>query len=393
MDSSFTNTIKDILQQHFANKGESVFESSNLLQYINIKTKSANRGSKSRGSFANLYALYVLIEDYLNQGFDKRNDYSQYQGAIFTYLLKRQRQLPFGGKLQNHALNHRLNEEYKKYFPTTEFIPILRNVETNRYWINENLLKIKVNDVIVNIARAVIEIIDEYINVKRDAFEVFIKTCEKLQVIKEKDDKEIKNFIISLIAPNVDARIFEIVSYSILKYYYNETVVFFGFDINEIEKERLELYKTGRTNANDGGIDFVMRPLGRFFQVTETTDVKKYFLDIDKIERFPITFVIKSGESIDDLKSNLQEKAKKLYGVEAIVQKYMNSIEEIINVPLLKERFEETINKGSRDKILDEIIKQSKVEFNYEEIDVEEDEEDDDADDGNNTGQLSIIDN
>src|ERR671938_87137 len=106
MDSSFTNTIKDILQQHFANKGESVFESSNLLQYINIKTKSANRGSKSRGSFANLYALYVLIEDYLNQGFDKRNDYSQYQGAIFTYLLKRQRQLPFGGKLQNHALNH-----------------------------------------------------------------------------------------------------------------------------------------------------------------------------------------------------------------------------------------------------------------------------------------------
>ena len=370
MDSSFTNTIKDILQQHFANKGESVFESSNLLQYINIKTKSANRGSKSRGSFANLYALYVLIEDYLNQGFDKRNDYSQYQGAIFTYLLKRQRQLPFGGKLQNHALNHRLNEEYKKYFPTTEFIPILRNVETNRYWINENLLKIKVNDVIVNIARAVIEIIDEYINVKRDAFEVFIKTCEKLQVIKEKDDKEIKNFIISLIAPNVDARIFEIVSYSILKYYYNETVVFFGFDINEIEKERLELYKTGRTNANDGGIDFVMRPLGRFFQVTETTDVKKYFLDIDKIERFPITFVIKSGESIGD-----------------------NSIEEIINVPLLKERFEETINKGSRDKILDEIIKQSKVEFNYEEIDVEEDEEDDDADDGNNTGQLSIIDN
>ena len=50
------------------------------------------------------------------------------------------------------------------------------------------------------------------------------------------------------------------------------------------------LYKTGRTNANDGGIDFVMRPLGRFFQVTETVDVNKYFLDIDKIQRFPLTF-------------------------------------------------------------------------------------------------------
>ncbi len=30
-------------------------------------------------------------------------------------------------------------------------------------------------------------------------------------------------------------------------------------------KKKLQLYKTGRTNANDGGIDFVMRPIGRFF--------------------------------------------------------------------------------------------------------------------------------
>jgi len=44
-----------------------------------------------------------------------------------------------------------------------------------------------------------------------------------------------------------------------------------------VEEDNLELYKTGRTNANDGGIDFVMKPLGRFFQVTETTDVKNTF--------------------------------------------------------------------------------------------------------------------
>ena len=30
--------------------------------------------------------------------------------------------------------------------------------------------------------------------------------------------------------------------------------------------------KNGRTNENDGGIDFVVRPLGRFFQITETLD-------------------------------------------------------------------------------------------------------------------------
>ncbi|MDJ0520108.1 MAG: hypothetical protein QNJ74_28920 [Trichodesmium sp. MO_231.B1] len=86
----------------------------------------------------------------------------------------------------------------------------------------------------------------------------------------------------------IDARLFEIVSYSILKYYYHEQTVFFGFDIEDIQQENLKLYKTGRTNANDRSIDFVMKPLGRFFQVTETTDFKKFFLDIDKIEKYPI---------------------------------------------------------------------------------------------------------
>lgn len=379
MESSFTNIIKDVLKKHFGDEYEAIFENSNLLQYINIKTRSANRGSKSRGSFANLYALYVLIEDYINNHFHENGEYSKYEGAIFSYLLKRQRQLPFGGKLQNHALNHRLNEEYKKYFPTSEYIPILRNAETNRYWINENLLKISIHNRQVNIANVIIDIINEYINAKRDAFEVFIKTCEKLQNIKEKNPKEINDFILALIAPNVDARIFEIVSYSILKYYYNEKVVFFGFDIKDLAHERLKLYKTGRTNANDGGIDFVMRPLGRFFQVTETTDVKKYFLDIDKIERFPITFVVKSNDSIGDLRSKLGEGAKKLYSIEAIVNKYMQSIEEIINIPILKKRFEESIDIGLKQNILDEIILQSKVEFNYEEIDVDEEIEDIDA--------------
>ena len=37
-----------------------------------------------------------------------------------------------------------MNSEFQKYFPSSEFIPILRNLETNRYWINENLLKVKV---------------------------------------------------------------------------------------------------------------------------------------------------------------------------------------------------------------------------------------------------------
>lgn len=54
-----------------------------------------------------------------------------------------------------------------------------------------------------------------------------------------------------------------------------------------------------------------MKPLGRFFQVTKTTDVKKYFMDIDKIEKYPLTFVIKSQKSIEDLRQQIEEQAKK----------------------------------------------------------------------------------
>ncbi|MEZ4903669.1 MAG: hypothetical protein R2822_18890 [Spirosomataceae bacterium] len=108
-----------------------------------------------------------------------------------------------------------------------------------------------------------------------------------------------------------------------------------------------------------------MRPLGRFFQVTETLDFKKYFLDIDKIQKFPITFVIKSEEPTDEILSKIKDNSSKIYLVTAIVDKYMNCIEEVINIPTLNQRFADSIKLGYLKNILDEIITQSKVEFNY----------------------------
>lgn len=113
MEHSFTSNIHEILEHFFGNQAKEIFERSQLLQYLNHKTKSANRGSKSRGSFANLYAIYVLVEDYLNNGFDMDNEYSKYLGAEYSKLFALQRELPFGGKLQNHALNNRMKEEFK----------------------------------------------------------------------------------------------------------------------------------------------------------------------------------------------------------------------------------------------------------------------------------------
>ncbi|MBV6397414.1 MAG: hypothetical protein HFACDABA_03028 [Anaerolineales bacterium] len=277
MEHEFTAQILDVLRNNFGDRGIPIFEKSHLLQYLNIKTRSAERGSKSRGSFANLYAIYVLIEDYLRNGFDARKGYNKYEGARFTSLLARQRELPFGSKLQNHALNHRLNEEFRKYFPEVEYIPILRDVQENRYWFNENLLKMKDGKKTHNIAHAVIEIIDCYVQAKVTAFQTFIQTCERLKSIPEENDIAVSHFIEGLLASNVDARIFEIASYAILRYYYHDQVVYFGFDLANIKPEDLRLFKTSRTNANDGGIDFVMRPLGRFFSSDRNTGRKKVF--------------------------------------------------------------------------------------------------------------------
>ncbi|MDY7004699.1 MAG: hypothetical protein SWX82_12265 [Cyanobacteriota bacterium] len=211
----------------------------------------------------------------------------------------------------------------------------------------------------------ILKIIDKYIETKIDAFENFINSCKQINQLVEVNQNEAVYFIVELLQPNVDARLFEIVSYSILKYYYYEQTIFFGFDMQDIQQENLKLYKTGRTNANDGGIDFVMKPLGRFFQVTETTDFKKYFLDIDKIEKYPITFVIKATENTDKLLQKIRKKAAQQYSVNLIVDKYIDCIEEIINLQILRERFKHAVEIGYLGNILEEIIKQSKVEFNY----------------------------
>ncbi|MBI3960541.1 MAG: restriction endonuclease [Chloroflexi bacterium] len=366
MEHEFTGQIQQILASAFGEAWEDIYGTSPLLQYLNIKTKSATRGAKARGSFANIYAVYVLVEDYLKNGFDKREDYPEYEGARFTDLFRRQRELPFGSKLQNHALNSRMNEEFKKYFPQVDYVPILRDPQTNHYWINENLLKIRAGRKTYNIAQPIIGIIDLYIEAKRGAFKKFIETCERLKSVTMEGDSTAGDFIAGLLAPNIDARIFEIVSYAILKLYYHDQTVYFGYDLENIQGENLKLYKTGRTNANDGGIDFVMRPLGRFFQVTETLDVRKYFLDIDKIERYPISFVIKSEEDINELKQKLRAGAERQYSIKAIVEKYMNCIEEIINLTVLRQRFREATAQGYLRDILDEVIRQSRVEFNYD---------------------------
>ena len=70
MEHIFTSKIKEVLVKNFGNNSDAIFEKSQLIQYINEKTRSAGRGSKARSSFANLYAIYVIVEDYIANEFE-----------------------------------------------------------------------------------------------------------------------------------------------------------------------------------------------------------------------------------------------------------------------------------------------------------------------------------
>lgn len=126
------------------------------------------------------------------------------------------------------------------------------------------------------------------------------------------------------------------------------------------------MYKTGRTNANDGGIDFVMKPLGKFFQVTETIDAGKYFLDIDKVQRYPITFVVKTEQPPEEVLDQVKKQATAKYHIKAIVQRYLESIEEVINIPELMHRFDAVLTQGKAPDVIEEIVIQSRIEFHLE---------------------------
>ena len=100
-------------------------------------------------------------------------------------------------------------------------------------------------------------------------------------------------------------------------------------------------------------------------------DFKKYFLDIEKLQKYPLTFVIKSEDSIEVLLKRIEEDALKFYSAKAVVDKYMSYMEELINIPVLKERFGQAIKAGYLDSILTEVINQSKVEFNFNDIEAD----------------------
>lgn len=320
--------IENILIRELENKDKAyeLFKASPLLRYLDSKMGAIYGDSKTRRSLANIYAVYSILYFYTEEYYNKPIEYKQFIGYEYTKLFYFYRSLYGGSKLQNHALNSRVNGEFKNKI-VTEFGNDLIIINDGRYALHIDYLYVNKHD-ISKIARKIIE---EYIDLLKYKDNKLIRDIEALIKLDEIEQKKEK--LKAFLNEDSEARIFEILSYAILKNHYSGIKIFIGSSREDLKEEFLTLYKTGRTNANDGGIDFVMKPLGRFFQVTEVSNYDKYLLDVDKVMHFPITFIVKTKKSKDLLEKEINDYIDiRSGGMEIIKSRYQNAIEEIITI-------------------------------------------------------------
>lgn len=350
--------IKEILYEDFGNNYEKIYNSSDLIQYLNKKTGAIDGDSKTRRSLGNIYAIYSLLIFYTNNSFyNNKNSYKKFEGFEYTELWNFCKKQYGGNKLQNHAFNNRLNGEFANKVaknPSKEILVI----NGSKYLLHIDYLYIKN----IDISKTLIKIIEKYISLLKEK-DLQLSNGLK-QLLKLKDSTAKKKIIEGLIEEKSEARIFEIISYAILKNHYKSEYIYIGRTMENIQKECLKLYKTGRTNANDGGIDFVMRPIGRFFQVTEVNRYDKYLLDMDKVMHFPITFVVKTARNKQSILNDMEDYIITKSGdMEILKKKYFNSIEEIITINELKKWLND-LNDTSIDELIKDIDIYYKLEFN-----------------------------
>jgi hypothetical protein len=320
-----------------------------LVKYLVRKTRAAERGSKARRSLGNLYALFVLADDYVND-----------RTSRFTDLLARMRSLPFGAKLQNHPLDNRLNDEFSRQLGVSGALlpvrPTLVGGQKARI-ISEDLLRQDgANPKAV--AQVVLDAVQTYIGLITANQS---SALEEIQAIETLED--LAEFFDEAFAANSDARLFEIASYVLLAEHYRGQMVWIGPSPDQLELKPLALFRTGRTNANDGGIDFVLQPLGRFFQVTETLDFRKYFLDFEKVNRYPISFVIKIEKDALYVKNRIKSDALNSRQYDIItINIYMNLFQEIITLENLR-YIARNISELSIDRIKNDLSLQFQLEY------------------------------
>lgn len=355
--------VADILKKEYPDDFQKVYDESPMLQYLDKKMKAVHGNSKTRRSLANIYAIYSILYFYQNDFYERQDVYRRFEGYDYMRLFNYYRSLYGGSKLQNHALNSRVNGEFHNKIK--DVVNDLIIINNGKYLIHIDYIYVAGHD----ISKVSCRIIERYIELLMAKDHALINILEEVRKLDDYSEKKAK--INALLTEDAEARIFEIISYAILKNHYKNVTVFFGYSKETIDEVALELFKTGRTNANDGGIDFVMRPVGRFFQVTEVNNYDKYLLDIDKVMHFPISFVIKTKLTKEQVLVDLERYiAQRSSGMTVLEERYKKAVEEIITINELQAWTAE-LNNDDIDGIIRDIDIYYKLEMN---MDAEDDE-------------------
>ncbi len=321
--------VGKIISQFFPERIEEIYLGSPLIQYLDKKSGAIHGGSKTRRSLANYYAIYSLVCLYIEDFYEKPDEYSSFLGYEYSRLRAFCRRLYGGSKLQNHALNSRVNGEFRNKLHENHDLIICRE---GRYSLDQRYLFVDNTD----ISKVIKAIIDDYVRLLIEKDASLLDALRHLSFTSSLEER--KRMLTQLLSDDSEARIFEILAFSILKRYYSHQSILMGETEDSLCKRSLQLYKTGRTNANDGGIDFVLRPLGRFFQVTEVNDFGKYLLDIDKVLHFPVTFVIKTSRGKDEVIASMRQYISAQCHDDLLLrQRYEKAIEDVIVLDDLKE--------------------------------------------------------
>ena len=156
--------IKEILKKEYPVDYQAIYDGSLLIQYLDKKMGAVHGDSKKRRSLANIYAIYAILNFYRDDFFNKPDQYRKFGGYDYMRLFTYYRGLYGGSKLQNHALNSRVNGEFRNKFPdiTNELIII----DNGKYLIHIDYLYVGDRD----ISKTCCKVIEKYVELLMERF-------------------------------------------------------------------------------------------------------------------------------------------------------------------------------------------------------------------------------
>jgi len=78
------------------------------------------------------------------------------------------------------------------------------------------------------------------------------------------------------------------------------------------------------------------------------------------------SWVVSPTAAVEQILAKIREQATARYHVQAVVKRYMECVEEVVNIQELMARYDAVLRSGHGDNVIKEIVSHSRVEFNVQ---------------------------